>query len=34
MIMSVVLMASVGHDEYNVDEDGGEDDDGRKTNRE
>jgi len=32
--MPVVLMSSVGHDKYDVDEDGGEDDAGRNDNRE
>ena len=32
MRMLVVWMASVGRDEYNVDEDDGEDDTGRKDN--
>jgi len=34
MKMPAVWMASVGRDEYNVDEDGGENDAGRKDNRE
>jgi len=34
MRMPVAWMASVGYDQYNVDEDGGEDDGGSKDNRE